>query len=515
MKTLFKLILVLVIAAGFFASTQMQKELNTIREEKHLTYNPPLENAPPELVLSTTLLGGFRGIIVDLLWLRAIKLQDEGKYFELVQLFDWICKLEPRLSQIWIYSAWNMAYNISVECPTPEERWNWVRAGIRILRDRGIPYNRKEAILYKELGWIYQHKIGDVMDNFHMYYKNKLAEQMEAVLGPDLDVRKLAEAPQDTAVLLEDSQVRGLVDRLRESGQNVFRQPDLLADANEPSGPSAAMVDVPEEDRESYEKIIAFLRARRLREKYKLDPEYMRGLMNRFGPLDWRHASAHNLYWNSKALDVCDTRKEKQTIRYDRMVYHSLQRIYRQGKVIKVDEGKYVFTTDHRFLDKMREVYEIMIEKHLGAQTILTARQNFYEEAVWILYLNGQAKKAGQYYKFLRENYKEERYKVPLADFVYTVLKDELRDTTRYAAREAVTGYLRQAFWWMASGEEEKSAGYQGMARLIYRKWNSEFDSDRLRLPPFTDLVAEVRKQVEKTFPEVMISRLRTRGVLQ
>ena len=72
-------------------------------------------------------IGGFRGILADVLWMRAGTLQDEGRYFELVQLSDWIAKLQPRVPAIWAYHAWNMAYNLSALMPTPAERWRWVR----------------------------------------------------------------------------------------------------------------------------------------------------------------------------------------------------------------------------------------------------------------------------------------------------------------------------------------------------------------------------------------------------
>ena len=45
-------------------------------------------------------LGGFRGLLADILWIRAISLQEQGKYFELVQLADWIQKLQPKFAGV-------------------------------------------------------------------------------------------------------------------------------------------------------------------------------------------------------------------------------------------------------------------------------------------------------------------------------------------------------------------------------------------------------------------------------
>ena len=47
--------------------------------------------------------------------------------------------------------------------------------------------------LYKELAWIYWHKIGDFLDDEHMNYKRALAAQMERVLGPPPIQSKMAD----------------------------------------------------------------------------------------------------------------------------------------------------------------------------------------------------------------------------------------------------------------------------------------------------------------------------------
>ena len=53
-------------------------------------------------------LGGFRGIVSEALWLRAGRLQEQGRYFEQVQLADWITALDPRATDAWTFNAWNL-----------------------------------------------------------------------------------------------------------------------------------------------------------------------------------------------------------------------------------------------------------------------------------------------------------------------------------------------------------------------------------------------------------------------
>jgi hypothetical protein len=52
--------------------------INSKRQEMKLISNEPLENAPPSLAFATVALGAFRGLLVDILWLRADRLKMEG-----------------------------------------------------------------------------------------------------------------------------------------------------------------------------------------------------------------------------------------------------------------------------------------------------------------------------------------------------------------------------------------------------------------------------------------------------
>src|SRR5690606_16019333 len=95
----------------------------------------------------------------------------------------YITTLQPRFPQVWAFHAWNMAYNISVTTHTPEERWSWVNNGIVLLRDQGIPLNPRAVRLYRELSWIFFHKIGQFSDDMQWYYKAQLAREWEEILG--------------------------------------------------------------------------------------------------------------------------------------------------------------------------------------------------------------------------------------------------------------------------------------------------------------------------------------------
>ena len=104
-----------------------------------------------------------------------------------MQLASWICKVQPRFPSVWAFNAWNMAWNISVTTYTPEERWNWVYNGVKLLRDEGIKQNPRAVNLYKELAWIFVNKMSATTDQYHLFYKKNWAWRMHLVLGSPPD----------------------------------------------------------------------------------------------------------------------------------------------------------------------------------------------------------------------------------------------------------------------------------------------------------------------------------------
>lgn len=192
-----------------------------------------LATASPGVRFVSIALGGFRGLLADVLWVRAADLQDEGRFYELVQLADWITQLEPRHAEVWAYHAWNMAYNVSVMFPDPRDRWRWVNHGVRLLRDQGLAANPQDDQLYWELGWLYADKIGGALDEARDYYSVAFAAEMSPLF---------ADGFADYATLAAP-------------------------------GPAAAL---------------AVLRLR---------ADVMQAIDRAYGPLDWRLPATHALYW--------------------------------------------------------------------------------------------------------------------------------------------------------------------------------------------------------------------------
>ncbi len=193
-------------------------------------------DVPPALNFVIAGLGGFRGIVSEILWFRVNRLQEEGRYLELVQLAEWLTMLDPHAAEAWVYNAWNLAYNVSIMMVRDEDRLRWVQNGIALLRDEGLRFNPREAILYRELAWLYQNKVGDSLDSAHLAYKLKLASTLAPLVHADGTVNATAETRTALSAL-------------------------------------------------------------------RLDADRMLALEKRFGPLDWRLAESHAVYWASQGLE--------------------------------------------------------------------------------------------------------------------------------------------------------------------------------------------------------------------
>ena len=139
------------------------------------------DSAPVMAEGALAAMGGLRAIAAEVVWFRADRLQEEGRYVELAQLAETLALLEPHTPEVWSYAAWNLAYNVSVMMPTAEDRWRWVMAAIRLLRDSGLRLNPSSPELCRELAWLFELKIGTNLDAAAGHYRTEWRRIVEDV----------------------------------------------------------------------------------------------------------------------------------------------------------------------------------------------------------------------------------------------------------------------------------------------------------------------------------------------
>jgi hypothetical protein len=345
----------------YTASTRLSS-LQAERKEFGLVANEPLENAPPSLAFATVAMGAFRGLVVDVLWMRADRLKEEGKFFDAKQLADWITVMQPRFSAVWDFQAWNMAYNISVAMPAsePEERWKWVRNGYELLRDKGIEQNPHSIMLYRSLAWIFQHKISGVTDDVHKYYKIQLSNAVRPLIEPNTNehFEQLRQAPLTLTELIDSSEeVAQLVAKMKKASPEVFgdeiedtdfsgRMFAILGSAGQGFPIPLVQVFNDNIETEPFDKLVVFCQANLLRNTWKFDIDRMIRINNMYGPVDlttgekqpmsWEHPDAHAIYWAQTGLEIAGNKDEYSLdeLNTDRIIFHSLKNLYRYGKEV-------------------------------------------------------------------------------------------------------------------------------------------------------------------------------------
>ncbi len=115
---------------------------------------------PPGEFAGTLMLGGFRGLACDLLWLRAVSAKEQSRFYESVALAEAITRVQPRFVDVWQHLAHDLAYNIAYEADGEEQRYAWFVAGVRA-NARGIERNPGVERLLRHLAWMFHHR-GDL-----------------------------------------------------------------------------------------------------------------------------------------------------------------------------------------------------------------------------------------------------------------------------------------------------------------------------------------------------------------
>ncbi len=523
----------IVLAVGLLIGAGVQLDyINHQREEMGLIIDKP-ENIPPSLIFAAATTGAFRGLVVDILWMRADKLKEEGQFFDARQLAEWITTLQPRFASVWEFHAWNMAYNISVAIPAtqPDQRWRWVKNGYELLRDQGIPINPKAITLYRELGRIFQHKIGGVSDDAHKYYKLQLALALEPLLGSadEQYFDALVEAPLGWQEISKDPNAALLIEALKSadnafSDDNEFVSNYLSLRQNSGRFDPAAGKTIDEfRGKEALDKFDIFAKAWQLRKAWKLDPVLMREINKIYGPIDWsdpnthlpmdwRHPDSHAIYWAIKGLQIAakeDNREiEGDETNTDRIVAHSLQNLFRNGKIFIYElslpassqdssqqpQGrihKEVFLRpDLRFFESYNKSVLAILEKYEDGedkgryQSLQNGHRNMLKNAVLSFYQAGHKPQAQKIYDQLKRLYPLPDFEVPLVVFARRRLLEELESIGINDAKEQIILLLRESYYLYAIRDDDTASSSEKIAEEVWNYYQSKYrDENRIDLP--------------------------------
>ena len=333
-----------------------------------------------------------------------------------------------------------------------------MQRGFELLRDRGLSYNPDDVSICFQLGWIFQHKMGQNLDDGNRYYKLQWLADMAPFFGPH--------------------------------GTNF----DNLIHPQTAEARTNSLV---------------------LRDKYKIDPVFAQKVDAQYGPLDWRLPEAHAIYWYALGLEKAagNTNKVKQgdfdLMQLRRGIFQSEQAAFRHGRVIANPFARsgVELAPNLDLIPKANDSYLQMYaeEKDDGQRTdILRAHRNFVRDAVYFLYQNDRMAEAAKWFKYLGEKYPDQTIiedrpdslpkNVTLDEYAVAVTQIDIDETSQERVNSAVRGLLVHAYLDTAIGEEDRAAGFQLLAAKVNASYRARMGKDQPRaaLDSLNDLKRDV-----------------------
>jgi hypothetical protein len=502
----------------------------------------------PEVALLALAPGGLRAPVVNYLWMRIEDLKQQGRYYEAMQLSDWITSLQPRFAGVWSFHAWNMAWNISVATHTPEERWLWVTNGMKLLRNRAIPTNPQALILYKELAWLLFSKMGGTTDDMHMVYKSRWAGEMQQLLGAPpvgttrqvIDAfRPVAEVPEGRTPedLLADPAVAAYLQRLAEYGieadktfltaYNRYSTDEAVAvvrfgrtvelETDRDRAVSAIINSEAPQDVEARNRLLATIRAHTLRSQYRMDPAWMLALMERFdAPFDWRLVWPHGLYWVTIGLHKAEGLEvsEIDSLNTQRQLLNCLKFLTWEGRLVYVENPhrpampQVRFLSDPRYIEPAHEEHKRLIKADLGKpeasdeevqfwrSRLGDGHRNYLVNAISMLEAGGEIERAQKLLDWTRHHYRQQEgvwSNVLVRQFVDAYLEKEGAPIPRVAISRITTSLRTALLHLTQPGPQARSqyTRYIRRAMDVHNAYNRDIP-ERTRMPPLEMLARPV-----------------------
>src|SRR5262249_52768766 len=152
-------------------------------------------------------------------------------------------------------------------------------------------------------------------------------------------------------------------------------------------------------------------RARLLRETYKMDPEFMKQVDERYGPVEWRLPESHAIYWAAYGLRIAEQNPTKikpdDLITLRRVIYQSMQLSFQRGHMIANQFAQaFELGPNLDIIPKVSAAYEQAAqEDEKNRDHIEKAHKNFLKDAVYFLYVHHRLADAAQWYEYLGKKY--------------------------------------------------------------------------------------------------------------
>jgi len=400
-------------------------------------------NIPPSLTLITIALGPFRGLIADALWWHVSDLQDEGNFFEIMKISNWIAAMQPENPFVWTYHAWNMAYNISDEFPTPQTKWEWIYAAIKFLRNDALAYIPKNKQIKSELAWLIINRIAEGNDKLNTYYTRQWLKH------------------------ISKSMKYGNINEIKNFISYAKKHPDF------------DKLKTPEAQRIS-----------NLIYEQNLNPNKMLAIDQKFGPFNWKLPIVNALYWIYKKDN---TSFRQGDLNYETVLDVALFTTFLKGTVITNSKNKSFITTNNLKITKnIVKYYNHQIKQKQLADD-KTQRQklklligrfsDMLSNIIPIVKLFNGDKDARAYFKIYRQLNPE--YKKSFDAFLKQNIHRLTYEGPIKCKQSIIEAYCCNAFTFAIGNQYNKIKTPLKEAKVLYDMHQKKYKNSSYSLPPF------------------------------
>jgi hypothetical protein len=152
---------------------------------------------------------GSRGPVVTYLWRLAIQYQVRGEYDKMEFYARMVSRLQPHFIEPWIFQAWNISYNVSVETDKMGDQYYYIAKGISFLSEG----DRTNTRIHRRGGVQFRVGSPDIRYQLGFYNQNKfnVADKVET-LRCLAALSVIPPGDRDPTKLTVDGTARGRVD---------------------------------------------------------------------------------------------------------------------------------------------------------------------------------------------------------------------------------------------------------------------------------------------------------------
>ena len=304
---------------------------------------------PADVLLLQQTLGAFRGWAIDALWLKALERRDQGHLHESMELAHWITKLQPYFPRVWSFQSSLLAFDMALSSRDPDQRWNWVRESIDLLRGPGLRANPRSKEIHRQLAYLFWYKLGEYQDDAALHYQVRLCQRWRIVLGapPGADAGRYPELLRRIDAAPDNFSELPITAALDETRFDQLKGTISSAERNLAAGIRSSFPELAGDEIVAVED---FLRKKLIEGELNMSPARMARLGSSLGPIDWRTPSAHAVYWSAQGslrsgpggLDAEIDESTIDEVLVTNGVRLGLQQMVMHGRVLLDEEGRLV-----------------------------------------------------------------------------------------------------------------------------------------------------------------------------